>query len=562
MHSDIFNQLSLVIALAVGISFIMRFFRQPLLVGYIIAGVIAGPAVLHLIDKPDTLETFSELGVALLLFITGLELNARIVREVGKVTITTGLVQLTAVGIIGFAVSQLLGFNLTESLFIALGLYFSSTIIVVKLLNDRHEQTRLFAKIAIGLLLIEDVIATVALVFVAAGGDSDSSLLTRFFWLSLKGALLMVALILFSTQLLPRINRFLGKSQEFLFLFALGWGFGVATIFDQAGFSVEVGALFAGVSLASMTYAREIGARLKPLRDFFLVVFFITLGESLQFNNISEALLPALLLSAVVIILKPLVIMATMGMLGYTKKTSFKAAIFLDQISEFSLIFIILGQKNGLVSEHLVTVLTLVALITITTSTYMIKYSDQIFKLIENRFRMFEHRVVEPKHDLAKAHHVVIFGYHKGGHEFMRALQKMKESFVVVDYDPDVIEIMERQKIDYLYGDATDFELLQEIDFHKAKMVISTLTDYSSTLFLVEHIMQINPKAIIICHADTAEEARDLYRRGASYVMMPHYIGSEKISAFIRRNGFKRTEFKHYREKHLVNLEHHVQREE
>ena len=556
MTHDIFAQLSLVLALAVGVSFVMRLLRQPLIIGYIITGVIVGPTFLHLIDAPETFEAFSELGVALLLFITGLELNARIVREVGKVSIATGIVQLTAVGAIGFAAAQLLNFNLTESLFIALGLYFSSTIIVIKLLNDRHEQTRLFAKIAIGLLLIEDLIATFALIVVAAGsGDTGEPLLSRLAWLGLKGGILGSILILFGTFVIPRISHFLARSQEFLFLFALGWGFGVATIFDKAGFSIEVGALFAGVSLASMPYAREMGARLKPLRDFFLVVFFIALGEGLLFENISHALVPALILSLIVIILKPLVIMSTMGLLGYTKKTSFKAAIFLDQISEFSLIFVILGNKNGLVSDHLVTVLTLVAIITITTSTYMIKYADLIFGILERRIHFFERQLVEPKREDMRRYRVVLMGYRKGGHEFIRTLERMKESFVVVDYDPDVIETLERQKVDYLYGDVTDMELLSELNLPKTNVVISTITDQRTNLFLVHHIRLLNPHISFICHCDTVEEAVELYERGASYVMMPHYIGSEKMSSFMKRNGLKKTELKRYRERHLSQLQ-------
>jgi len=556
MTHDIFTQLSLVLALAVGVSFVMRILRQPLIIGYILTGIVVGPSLFHLIDAPATFEAFSELGVALLLFITGLELNARVVKEVGRVTISTGLVQLSCVGAVGFVLAKLLGFSMVESIFIAMALYFSSTIIVVKLLNDRHEQTRLFAKIAIGLLLVEDLIATIALIFVAAGSHEGGSWVTTLGSLSIKGGILMAILVLFSTQILPRITTFLARSQEFLFLFALGWGFGIATLFDKAGFSIEVGALFAGVSLASMPFAREIGARLKPLRDFFLVVFFIALGEGLQVSNIGEAWIPALILSAVVIALKPLIIMSTMGLLGYTKRTSFQSAIFLDQISEFSLIFVVLGHKTGLVSDHLVTVITLVALITIITSTYMIKYSDKIFGFIDTRLHFFERQLVEPKREINRNYDVILFGYRKGGHEFIRTLQHMKERFVVVDYDPDIIELLEKQKVDYLYGDATDLELLGEMNIPKTKMVISTITDQRTNLFLVHHILKLNPSINLICHCDTIEEAIELYEKGASYVMMPHYIGSEKISSFIKRNGLKKSEFKRHREKHMMELQH------
>lgn len=247
--------------------------------------------------------------------------------------------------------------------------------------------------------------------------------------------------------------------------------------------------------------------------------------------------------------------MSTMGLLGYTKKTSFKSAIFLDQISEFSLIFVVLANKSGIASDHLVTVITLVALITITTSTYMIKYADRIFVFVEKRFHFFERRLVEPKRELNRHYKVILMGYRKGGHEFIRTLERMKESFVVVDYDPEVIENLERQKVDYLYGDITDIELLEELNIPKCKLIISTITDHRTNMFIVPRVLRLNPNASIICHCDTIEEAMELYDKGATYVMMPHYMGSEKMSSFIRRNGLKKSEFKRYREKHLTQLQ-------
>lgn len=556
MHSDIFTQLSLVLVLSVAISFVMRFLRQPLIIGYILTGIIIGPSVLHAIDSPEAFETFADLGVALLLFITGLGLNTRVVREVGKVAVIAGFSQIVIIGLLGLSMAKLLHFNTAEALIVGMALTFGSTIIVVKLINDRREQSRLYAKIAIGLLLVEDLAATITLVILAATQTGESFSAMSLIWLATKGLLLGGALAFVSTKIIPRMTAMLASSQEFLFLFALGWGLGIATLFQKIGFSIEVGALFAGIALAALPYSQEVASRLKPLRDFFIVVFFIALGENLEFGHIADALWPALAFSALVMFAKPLLIMGAMGLLGYTKKTSFSTGITLDQISEFSLILVVLGNQLGFVSQHAVVVMTLVALITITFSTYMIMYSDTIYALAEKRLKLFERRVIEyDQEGSANKFDIALFGYRKGGAEFIKAFRAMKKKFVVIDYDPDVIETLEQQHLHYLYGDITDVELLNEVQLHKTKLVVSTITDHQTNVFLVKYIMAQNPKAVVICHSDTTDDAVELYDLGATYVMMPHHIGSEKISSFIKRNGFNKSEFKHHRDKHLSHLQ-------
>jgi hypothetical protein len=252
-------------------------------------------------------------------------------------------------------------------------------------------------------------------------------------------------------------------------------------------------------------------------------------------------------------------VLIIMGLLGYTKRTSFKAGLAMGQVSEFSLIFVILGNRQGLVSDNLVAVITMVALISIAFSTYMILYADKLFGMFEKSLSMFERRKAHFEQDGHAYHHydMVLLGYHKGGHEFMKVFQSLKKPFVVIDYDPEVIDALENHKVDYLYGDAMDIELLEEAGLHKVKMVVSTISDHETNVFLVKLLGNINPRCVVICHADDVNEAAKLYELGASYVMMPHYIGSEKIGAFIRKNGFKKSEFRRYRDTHLAYLESH-----
>jgi Kef-type K+ transport system membrane component KefB len=551
----LFIQLSLVLALAAGISVVMKLFRQPLIMGYIITGVVAGPSLFNLIHNRTAFESFSQIGIALLLFIVGLGLNISTIRSLGKPVLVVATVNTVLVGGVSYAVALLLGMTPVEALVIAIGMLFSSTIVVIKALSDKKSISRLYGRIAVGVTLMEDILATIALLVITAisgGGATLHDVET----LAMRGIALAVGLVVVGAFIMPRLSKFFASSQELLFMFALMWAFGIASLFEVAGFSIEVGALFAGVTLASLPYALEVSNRLKPLRDFFLVLFFVVLGERLSLQGISETIVAALVLAVVVVVFKTFVIAASLGRLSYTEQTSYKVAIHLSQISEFSVILAVLAQSTGLVGQHVTNLMTLTALITIGVSTYLMHYDDKIFRSIAASLKFIERAnpQLESRASSAASYKLVLFGYHKGGHEFINAFREMRKRYVVVDYNPEVIEIMERQHINHVFGDATDYELLEEIGVHKAELVVSTITELDTNLLLVRHVNQWNPDGVFICHANSYDHAAQLYEHGAAYVMLPHFIGSEQMSSFIRKNGSNKEAFDRYRKRHILTL--------
>jgi Kef-type K+ transport system membrane component KefB/Trk K+ transport system NAD-binding subunit len=549
----IFLQLSMVIVIGAVVSVIMRALRQPLILGYILTGVVVGPAVFNLL-RVDTFDAFASIGIALLLFIIGLGMNISVIKRLGGTVFITTAIELLTVGSVGFVVSSLLGFGRMESLIIGLCLFFSSTIIIVKMLTDKKEQNRLHGQIAIGIILLDDIVATVALLLIAGAKDHTLGV-GELGLLAVQGAALAAFLILASVVLLPKITRFVAGSQEMLFLFAIGWGFGVASLFQLAGFSIELGALFAGVALAGLPYAQEIEARLKPLRDFFVVLFFIVLGKSLTVAGLSDALLPALALSAVVVVLKPVTIVSALGMMGYSKRVSFMAGIHLSQISEFSIVLAVLASATGLASKEIGTVITLVAIITIACSSYLAHYDNGLFKLFSYlRLDFFERANVRREKRRAPGYQLVLVGYSGGGNRFVKTFQQLHKRFLVIDYDPAMIELMQQLHVPCLYGDATDNELLDEIGIQSAKLLVSTVSDFETNSQLVRHLNLLNPEAVIVCNASSTEEALQLYELGSSYVIIPHHASSEHLNSLIQRNGIDRRHFDRYREKHLHKL--------
>lgn len=551
MHHSLFGELSIIIGIAVIIASIMRLFKQPLLISYILSGILAGP-IFGVVKSAETLEGFSKIGIALLLFIVGLGLNPKVIKDLGKVAFITGATQVVMSTIIGAAIMLLLGQPLPVALAVGVALAFSSTIVGLKLLTDKREQTRLYGRMAIGVLLVQDILATVALLVLSTQQDGFS--LSTGGLLLLKGALIAVPLFYVSNKVLPRYTRFIAENTEYLFLFTIAWGLGIASLFELGGFSLEIGALVAGVSLAGMPYAQEASSRLRPVRDFFIVMFFIVMGANLQIGDIISQLPLALLFSAMVLVMNPLAIMIPLGLLGHAKRNSFKVGVMMAQVSEFSLIFIILARQTGVVNDEIVSLITLTALITIAVSVYMILYDDTLFDFLQKRFKFFESRR-QDKREQRTSYDIVQFGYSKGGSELIKTYESMpRKKLVVVDYDPEAIERLEARQIHYVYGDATDIELLDELQLQDAKLVVSFITHFPTNRFLIEYVEKLNEDSVIITRADTAEEAAELYGLGASYVMVPHFVGSEKLGNFIARHGLSKKDFNKNKEKHLNHL--------
>lgn len=554
MHNqEIFTELSLVLVIVAVVSIAMRLLRQPLILGYILTGILVGPILLDIIHAKEAFEGFSQIGIALLLFIIGLGMNPSVIKSLGRVSFTTAGVILVLVGGMGFLASKLLGFNDVAALVIGVALFFSSTILILKVLSDKREVSRLHGQIAIGVILVDDLVATFAIVLVAAAGNGgigvDDLLPTV-----AKAAGLAALLYVTGAHIVPRFSKLLAKSQELLFIFAVAWGFGIASLFSLAGFSPEVGALFAGVALSTLPYATEMSTRLKPLRDFFVVLFFVSLGETFVFDDLAGTIVPALVLSAIVLIGKPLLVMSSLGALGYTKLTSFKAGVHLSQISEFSIVLVVLANQVGMVDDRLTSVMTLVALITIGVSSYLMKYDDFLYRRLSGVLDIFEREKPHERKQKRELYTAILFGYHHGGHEFLQLFRDMKQRYLIVDYDPEIIEHLEAQGIRHAYGDATDSEFLEEINAGHAKFVASTIIDRKVNTMILSYLHRYSPDIVFICHARTYEDALALYEHGAAYVILPRFLGSEYITSHIKRYGMDKDAFAQFRQRHIISI--------
>ncbi len=552
-----FLEISLVLALATTVALAMQWLRLPLLLGHILTGILAGPAVLHLIQGKELLEVFSQLGITALLFVVGLSLNPSVIREVGKIALFTGIGQILFTTLFGFGLGILLGYPWLTSFFLAIALTFSSTIIIMKLLSDRGDEHKLYGKIAIGFLLVQDLVATLILVLVstlgASGGIGQALLKTG-------GTLLGVSLLMVGVAkyILPRASRLFAQSQEFLFLFSIGWGVGIAALFASLGLSIEIGALAAGVVLATSPYRFEITAKMRLIRDFFIIMFFVLLGSHLTWTSVGSQLPHALLLSSFILIGNPLIVMAIMGWMRYSKKTSFFAGLTVAQISEFSLILLLLVAQKGYITEEIVSLATIVGIITITGSTLMILHADRLFRVLAPVLDIFERARPIRERSKKERYDALVFGCHRVGNEFLAPLQKKNLSTLVIDFDPSVIEQLQQKGVACRYGDAHDNEFLDEIGVSSSKIVISTIPDLEINLLLLQKIEKQQADTLLIASANTPEQAHRLYEAGASYVILPHFLGGNHTAMLLEEYGIAKTKFATQKKRHLKYLKQHL----
>jgi len=550
---ELFAEISVLVAVAAGIAAVMRVLRQPLIIGHIITGLIVGPSVFNFISSEETLVLMGQLGVAILLFTVGLHLSPDIVRQFGRVSFITGIGQVVFTSLAGFAICIALGFSPLASFYISVALAFSSTIIILKLISDKGDLEVLYAKIAIGFLLVQDLIAVLLLLGIplfSAGGGTVLSI-TQFI---LTGAALVGFVVLASRFFVSKASRFLSQSQEFLFLFAITWGMGIAALFQAFGFSLESGALIAGVALAALPARHEISARLTPLRDFFIVMFFIFLGAQMQLSDVAGLLPAALVLSTLVLVGNPLILMALMGYLGYRRKTSLQTGLTVAQVSEFSLILIALGVSLGHVPPPVLSLVTLVGLITIFGSTYLVLYSDAIYKRLAPYLGLFERADAHEKRLRKTGHPIILLGCGRIGYDFIETLQHVDKDLLVVDYSPDIIADLEKRGIACAFGDAGDLDFLESLDLSSTELVVSTIPDTEANILIHRAVKAKNPDAVVMVLAHRIKDALSHYDEGVDYVILPHFLGGKYAAELILKFKDDKSRYKTLRREHIEHL--------
>ncbi len=556
MEQTIFFELSIILILTFAVSVLLGYFKQPIIIGYLISGVLLGIFFVNIVGDNQAIAAFAQIGVALLLFVVGLHLNPKLIKAVGKVSVITGLGQILFTFGIAYVICLLLGFDLVTSFYVAIAMTFSSTILIMKLLSDKGDIETLYGRISVGLMIFQDLVAIIVLMVISSMSNGFD-LKSIVFGTVLQGIVLTVLVVLAGVYIIPRIIKKVAASQELLMLFSLAWAFAVASVYMLAGFSMEIGALLAGFTLSISPYRYEISSKMKILRDFFIIIFFVFLGSQMMFESLGQYVVPVIVLSLFVLIGNPLIMMIIMGFMGYKKRNGFLAGSAIAQISEFSLIVVALGVSVGHIDKGILAFVTLIALLTMAGSSYFIIYNKKIYVKLAKYLSVFERKgkkVDEHKYSENQEYDILLLGYSNIGLHLLDSFGKMNKKYLVIDFDPEIITKLAREGVDCRYGDAGDSEILDEMNWPKVKMVISTIKDFDTNVLLLNRVRAVNANAVVIMVSQDREQAMNLYEKGASYVLMPNILGGYHTSVLIEEYGFDLDKFLAEKARHVSML--------
>jgi Kef-type K+ transport system membrane component KefB len=538
---SVFYELTTLLAVAAVIGLLCRLLHQPLLVGFIATGIVVGPIGLGIAATGEHVVLLSELGVTLLLFLVGLKLDLHLVRTLGGVALMTGLGQIVFTTLFGFLICLALGQVPLTALYVAIALTFSSTIIIVKLLSDKREIGDLHGRIALGFLIVQDLAVVLALIVLSGIGigTGGTALATQFGLLGLGAGVLAVLVTLAVLVVAEPLVQRLAPAPELLVIVAVAWAALLTAIADATGLGKELGALLAGAALASTSHREAVVSRLASLRDFLLLFFFVLLGAGIELNGVGEALVSAIVLSLFVLIGNPLIVLVIMGLMGYRRRTGFLAGLTVAQISEFSLVFMGAGVALGHVDGQALGLVTLVGLITIALSTYMILYSATLYAWLEPFLAPFERRTpfaeLEPA---ARAREeraeVVLIGLGRYGQALAETLLRHDVRLLAVDLDPQIVAGWRRDGRAARLGDVLDPDLAASLPLAHARLVIDAVPYHGSGVVHADHrlallraLRQAGYLGRVAARSDDDQEVRRLAAGGIDPVLRPFHDAAE-----------------------------------
>lgn len=526
---QILFEIGIMIIIAGFLAFIFKILKQPRIPAYIIAGIILGPIGFGLIQNSNIILALSEIGVAFLLFFAGLEIDFKNLKRVGKITLIAGIVQIGLMALITACLMFFWKFHNIELVHIMLVVAFSSTMVVIKILADKEELNTLHGRIIVGILLLQDIAAIIALTILT------TNLALSSVFIALLKAVVFLVFGLVITKLATPIFKISAKSSELILIISLSFLFLFAISAYSFGLSLVIGAFFAGVALANSPFKTDIKGRIHPLRDFFGAILFVSLGMQL-------VLIPAsyiglfITLIILIILIKPIVLILSVRLLGYTNRTAFLTGNSLGQSSEFSLILLTQGIILGQINANLFSVLVFVAIFTMSITGYFITFESKLYKLFLYPARLFD-KIPTKKEDLnygvLNKKKMIILGCHRTGTLILKKFMHIKDELLIVDYNPEIIKSLISKKIPCLYGDYANPEIISKILAINPETIISTVPNVEENINLIEKVKRSNSKTVIIVVADRIHQALELYKKGVDYVILPKIVSGMKISEIV-----------------------------
>jgi Kef-type K+ transport system membrane component KefB len=524
-----FESVALLIGAATFLGILSQKTGQPKIIAYIIAGISLGPVGLDLVKQGEMISLFSELGLVFLLFLIGLEIDIEEIQEVLKSTVGIAVIQMALTFAAGTLTAILVGFTGTTAYTIGAAVMFSSTALVVKVLTERDEETTLPGRLDVGVLLVQDVAVVVILAFFTVNFSTPAQAALKLAEIFLM--ISVVAAISFgsSKYFFSKILKSMSGNRLAFFTHGIAWAFLFISLADYLNLSLEIGAFIAGIGLAQIPYSRELQEDIRPLTDLFMAIFFMNFGISISGSSLQQYFIPAIMASILLIVFKFLIFFLTIDRFKFTPKTSFTASVNMTQVSEFGLILTSLAITEGFIQSEVSGFISLVAILTMGTSAYLIRFRDRLEEQFKPLLDLFES---EEKTDLEVEKledHAVIIGYDEMAE---RTCSKLAEEYdiMVIDQESDKTEKLAESDYTYVYGDFKHGEIRQGANLEEAEFILSFSEQKQVNNVLLEERKE---ETVVFVKANNFEDASEFYDLGADYVMIENILAGNRISEYI-----------------------------
>ena len=515
---------------------------QPTIIGYILTGVIIGPVGLGIVEPSILTETMAELGLAFLLFLLGIKMRISDIRHLIAPIVKISIPQMAAIGLVGFGLAMALPpFSFEESIIIGLAVMYSSTAVVIKMLNDKGKATSLHGKIDVGVLLAQDIVVVIILAVLAAGRpEGPADIATTLAVVMVLVTVTTVAAIAASKYVLPPLFRWIADSTTLFFLIAIAWLFLFVLVSDQINFllspigieaylSVEMGAFLAGLAIAQLPFSKDLQGRVNPLTDLFVMIFFVSVALDFEARHLLAYWQEAVVAAVVLMIAKFAVFFFLLHWQRFDLETTFLGSINMVQVSEFGIVVGVAAVETDpqFIGQAELGFITLVALMTMSVSVYLMQYNQQLFERAQPYLSRWEQTDPVTPADTEHRNHVVVVGYDEIARRALRILNDQYDDIVVIDRNVEHVEAIDEAGYESLFGDFQYEKIRKDAGLKYADFVFSS----SDQLGINEMILnEVSDDATVFVEAKTAEEARRLYDLGAEYVIMGPQLG---IAQFI-----------------------------
>lgn len=511
------QSLGILIVTAAALSILLHKVRMPGLVVYMFTGLILGPAT-GLITSNEMLNLISESGIVLLLFLVGLEISIERVKDIGKIAIIAGGGQVTLTFVLGYILTKALGFSPMDGFYLATAFTFSSTVVVVKLLDQKGDLDKLYGRIAVGIFLVQDIVVIFLLTVLSGIAQIQEPGIIEIAWGSGKALLglgaLLLSVITIARWILPVPFRWASRSADTLFIWSLAWVFAIVLLAELFHLSAEVGAFMAGIALAQHSYAEDLRRRVHPVMNFFIIVFFILLTVRMDFSYLSSQLFDGFIFSIFVLAGKFLIFLLILRRMKYSSRTSFLTSITVAQISEFSFIFAATGIASGKIGPQILSLISLVGIITISISSYLIIYSEKIFKFLVSIKLLSESDDAESEYTDGRS--VIVVGMNPLGRAIVDRL--VNRGFQVLAIDTDLRKL-QGLSCKAMHGNVEYMSTLEEANFKNAELLISALQIEDTNNLLAFHCEK--NKVPFAVHASDPSMKDGLLAIGADHIISP-----------------------------------------